>query len=581
MQLKLTPRRYQLEAAEKAFKERRATVVLPTGTGKTLVGLLWLAKLWQQNPRFRVLVLEPTRILVEQVASYYKEVAGLRPVKIYGVIPKSRRIRLWKAAKLVISTPETALSDLEFSKDFDALIIDECHHAIGQDPLLKFLKESKAEWRLGLSAFIPRRYRAEISNYVGKILEWSAQHPEVKQYIPRWIGEVYEAWFNTREMELYRAIEKLYLKASSPKQKMLLRLALKFYSRDGLLALRETYRRSIKLQELLRSLEDKIFTPDLRELHKLPVLLRILELYEFQKCIIFLDRVIVAERLESILKDRGFTVVTIKGKAHLSANENLSELLRRARDPRTQIVLSTSAGEEGVDLPDADLLVIWSNISQPLRFIQRHGRILRKTKEPKYATYIVTPETIDLDMFLDALEYVRRYMDIPLDPRVLRKLRKHSPRKRILAILEVPMPIDWIQRLSGLTLSEVRRALKVYLESGELYYIYTHLGKTYFTLEHVSYLYENYREYLEPSSEVRLRIKPGDARCYKEFDSFESALEYLSQRLPLRDLQITAVDSYHGAERYHYLRYSFLIPSKDILRLVLANASAKQTLEIY
>jgi ERCC4-related helicase len=581
MKLKLSPRSYQLEAAEKAFKERCATLVLPTGTGKTLVGLLWLSKIWNLNPRLRVLVLEPTRILVEQVANYYREIAGLEPVKIYGILPKHRRAQLWKTAKIVISTPETAYNDLEFSRDFEVLIIDECHHAIGQDPLLKFLKESNAEWRLGLSAFIPRKYRSEISLYIGKIIEWTAQHPEIRKYIPQWIGEVYEAWFTSKEMELYRAIEKLYLDAKDAKKKMLLRLALKFYSRDGLLALRETYHRSTHLKLLLNKLEDKIFDNNLRELHKLETLQRILNIYDFEKAIIFVDRLIVAERLYTILTNQGFKVVVIKGKAHLTPGESFSELLHQARNPSTQIVISTSAGEEGVDLPDADLLVIWSNISQPLRFIQRHGRILRKTKEPKYATYIVTPETIDLDMLIDALELTKRYMDIPLDPKALRKLRRYSPRKKLFALLETPMPIEWIQKLSGMTLSEVRRALKLYLESGELFYIYTHLGKTYFTLEHLTYLYENLKDYVTPQESVKLRIKFPESKRTLEFKNYKEAYEKLVQQLPLAGLRIVSVDSFQEVERYHFLSYEFLIPSKTILKLVLANATSKATLEIY
>jgi len=79
--------------------------------------------------------------------------------------------------------------------------------------------------------------------------------------------------------------------------------------------------------------------------------------------------------------------------------------LHQARDEETRLVASTSAGEEGIDLPSADLLVIWGNAASDIRFIQRLGRMMRKTGEGlKFATFIVTPESSDFDSFAQGLE---------------------------------------------------------------------------------------------------------------------------------------------------------------------------------
>jgi len=59
----MEPRSYQSEAAEWALTKKQAVCCLPTGTGKTLVAVLWLKLLFEQDKIERALVLEPTRFL--------------------------------------------------------------------------------------------------------------------------------------------------------------------------------------------------------------------------------------------------------------------------------------------------------------------------------------------------------------------------------------------------------------------------------------------------------------------------------------------------------------------------------------
>ena len=60
------PRRYQMHATEWALDRKQAVCCLPTGTGKTLVAVVWLKHLFGSGEIHRALVLEPTRLLVNQ-----------------------------------------------------------------------------------------------------------------------------------------------------------------------------------------------------------------------------------------------------------------------------------------------------------------------------------------------------------------------------------------------------------------------------------------------------------------------------------------------------------------------------------
>ncbi|MDM7999467.1 MAG: DEAD/DEAH box helicase family protein, partial [Dehalococcoidia bacterium] len=106
------PRDYQREALEWARQYQHAVCCLPTGSGKTLVGELWTADLFENGLTTHAIVLEPTRLLVNQVSDCFRDDAGVDAVPIDGRIPREQRLRLW-AEPLVVCTAQTALNDWE------------------------------------------------------------------------------------------------------------------------------------------------------------------------------------------------------------------------------------------------------------------------------------------------------------------------------------------------------------------------------------------------------------------------------------------------------------------------------------
>jgi len=557
--IKLRP--YQKEAVEHALKEKCSVLILPTGTGKTIIGAYFLKNLFDKGVIKKALVLVPTRILVEQTCKVYKSL-DIRSEKIYGIYPKNKRVNMWSKASIAISTPETVYSDLDVVGKIDAVVVDECHHAVGNDAYAKVLKEIDCGYRLGLSAYIPRRRRKEIEWLIGEIREWSTE--DVKPYISEWIADVFEAEFSSKEMRIYDEIDGRRRTAKGS-EKLIYSSALKFFAKDGALALKDSLSRPNKLSKLLSDLKEGI--AKLRDLHKLRHLFRALKVYEdFDKAIIFVERVVVAKRLAEIIDDKtDYRVSLIIGRQR----ERMKDMLEEAT--MSDVIVSTSAGEEGVDLPTADLLINWSNTSSPLRFIQRHGRIMRKAgKSVKFVVYLVTPDTVDTDDLIASIDQAKKIVDINIDKDVLEELWRKSRRYKIVESLTTPMPVEWIRQITGKTQSEVRFALKKSAEEGDIIYIYTHLGKTYVRKDRLDEL-EKFEDFLKPKHIGKIKIKIG-GRTKTIVGDYEKLKKELVRYLPLPKLEVTVIRKAGDMEEYDFKSYSFLIDTPRVLDVVLRNA---------
>ncbi len=88
-----------------------------------------------------------------------------------GRIPRTKRAELWQS-EVVVATPETTFNDIDLVH-FNAIVVDECHHTVGQDAFAKVMQELHPTYRLGLSAFIPARREREVTELIGPIRRWN------------------------------------------------------------------------------------------------------------------------------------------------------------------------------------------------------------------------------------------------------------------------------------------------------------------------------------------------------------------------------------------------------------------------
>jgi Fanconi anemia group M protein len=135
-------RRYQLSVALRAL-DANTMVVLPTGLGKTAVALIVAASRLYSH-QGRVLVLAPTKPLVEQHLRFFKQFLLVRndsePAEsdfamFTGDTPPEERERAWEACRICFATPQVIKNDCLAGRyslaDVVLLVVDECHRAVG------------------------------------------------------------------------------------------------------------------------------------------------------------------------------------------------------------------------------------------------------------------------------------------------------------------------------------------------------------------------------------------------------------------------------------------------------------------
>ncbi len=152
-------RLYQFTLAGEALK-RSTLIVLPTGLGKTIVALLVMVARLSKG---KVIILSPTKPLVEQHAAYFRNVLNIPPedvVLFTGGTPPGKRALMWEKAKVIVSTPQVIENDLLAKKisleNVSCIIFDEAHRATGDYSYVyigeKYALQSKEPLVLGITA---------------------------------------------------------------------------------------------------------------------------------------------------------------------------------------------------------------------------------------------------------------------------------------------------------------------------------------------------------------------------------------------------------------------------------------------
>ncbi len=154
-------RGYQANLARIAG-QKDTLVVLPTGMGKTIVALLTIADAWHAGAR-RILLMAPTRPLVDQHAAFLQEVLapewGGEIHALTGNVTPEKRQAAYQTEGIVVATPQVIHNDLLASRIHpmpEWVVYDECHRAVGEYPY-SFIGDTlrataKGHRRLGLTA---------------------------------------------------------------------------------------------------------------------------------------------------------------------------------------------------------------------------------------------------------------------------------------------------------------------------------------------------------------------------------------------------------------------------------------------
>jgi len=443
------PRDYQKAIADSALSRGNTLVVLPTGLGKTLVALLVIVERMKHG---RILFLAPTKPLCEQHFNTIRDELGLgdgTTALISGEVPAKQRQELW-AKRIVVSTPQTARNDIVAGRlkiDHSLCVIDEAHRAVGNYAYTSVASEcTKAGTPiLGLTAS-PGANRKKIENITGalsitNVEARSHDDLDVSEYVkPMQVLRV-PVQLGTGMTQARDLLGKMIAENAGALEKLGFRGYMK--SKKGLLELRariiadQSQRRYIGLsyyttlfdlmhmQELLETqgvgtflnyLEKVklkgtkassriIHDPRLAKISFLaqgdgehPKLERAVQIAKSkagagEKLIIFSQYREQIARIVDALRKAGVRAERFIGKREGVTRKEQEETIARFRQGGFDVMVASSIGEEGLDIPSVDTVIFFEPIPSEIRNIQRRGRAGRA--KAGQVVLLVTSDTRD------------------------------------------------------------------------------------------------------------------------------------------------------------------------------------------
>ena len=340
-----------LEAWHKAMN--RGIIVLPTAAGKTFIALKAIEAL-----NVSTLVIVPTLDLVDQWRQLLNSQFNV-DVGAYGGGEES-------IEALTVSTYDSAyLRAEQLGNKFMFLIFDEVHHLPA--PSYRQIAEMYiAPYRMGLTATLEREdeghkilpqllgdivYRLEVDSLAGEHLA-PYTHEKILVDLTPEEKIVYEQDYSI--FKNYLRLKKISLRSPNDFRRFIMRTGNDPQARKALLA------RNRALKTVFNS-EAKI--EKLREY---------LDVYRKEKILIFTRYNQLVYKIS-----RQFIIPAI---TYRTPKEERKEILRKFKSGEYNAIVTSQVLDEGIDVPDASLGFILSGSGSSREYIQRLGRILRKSK---------------------------------------------------------------------------------------------------------------------------------------------------------------------------------------------------------
>jgi ERCC4-related helicase len=469
------PRLYQ-ETIFATASQKNTLVVLPTGMGKTNIFLMLAAHRLKQYPESKVLLIGPTRPLIDQYYNVFLENFEIEPEKMAvftGFVSPEKRHLQWQQSKIIFSTPQGLENDIISGKislsEVSLLGVDEAHRATGDYSYVfianQYFEKAKFARIVGMTASPGseiEKIQEVIDNlHIEAVEIRSEDSPDVSPYIQ----ELKLKYVYVEFPEEFKSVHKYLTDSFKSKLEEIKKFgyldSIQLYSSNK----REILALQGKLQgelaegnrefELLRSISLAAealkvqHAVELVETQGIPPLVKYLEQIENQA------QTSTVKAVQNLMKDVNFRSAIIKSRSLLERNvehpkitelrkivsshtgkkiivftqyrdtgslivEELSKLpgikpvlfvgqakkngtgltqkqqigiIDKFSDGEYNVLVSSSVGEEGLDIPEVDLVLFYEPVPSAIRHIQRRGRTAR-LKEGE-ATILVTKGTRD------------------------------------------------------------------------------------------------------------------------------------------------------------------------------------------
>jgi superfamily II DNA or RNA helicase len=365
-------RDYQKQALDAwILNSKRGVIVLPTGSGKTVIGINAISLL--NTP---TIVVVPTLDLLDQWRSKLKEEFKVDIGMLGGGEQEIKAI--------TVSTYDSAyIHAARLGNKFGLIIFDEVHHLPAEG--YKHIAEMFASpFRMGLTATYERDdgLHSELNRLVGgKVFEKQVKELTGEHLSPFRLQKIAVELTAEEQTEYERNqgiftdyLRKCNITIRTPLdfQKIVIRSGRDPNARKALLA------------------RNKARDIALNSVSKLEKFREILKKHKDSRLFIFTEH----NKLVHIIS-KEFLIPAI---TYRTATKERGEILDRFRSGVYRAVVTSKVLDEGIDVPEADVGVILSGTGSGRAFIQRLGRILRKKEGKEAVLYeIVSSDTSEIN----------------------------------------------------------------------------------------------------------------------------------------------------------------------------------------
>lgn len=518
-------RQYQKNISSHALS-KNTLVILPTALGKTIISLLVSVNTLYNYRRKRILILAPTRPLVNQhwksFVSYLKFLDEQTAV-VTGKIPPYARSIIWNRneIRLVFSTPEVVRNDIREKRldlnDFYLVVFDEAHRAVKNYAYTfiadQYMKHCSFPLILGLTASPGSEknkiqeicnnlytehleYKTEedpdVMRYINPInIDWEwfdlpSEYQYVKSILKSMLDEKLDwlisrkiitknsKWIFKRDLisigdELRRTLitipeerrRSLYFALMQQSNALSLMYCIELMESQGFYSLGTFLnriqeeggkshkmliddKRIIEIRRLVEQLDKE--HPKIQHLIKIlgerfnsqfsSKNTRNLGLRESEKdsrVLVFTQYRDTAQHIVELLTKNKVRASKFVGQSKRQGDPGMKQeeqntILEKFREGEFNVLVATSIAEEGLDIPEVDLVVFYEPIPSEIRHIQRRGRTGRKNLGS--VLILATKDTID-----------QRYLDV--------SRKKIQKMKSILSSIDTQLKFISIHRISA------------------------------------------------------------------------------------------------------------------------------------
>lgn len=172
-------REFQQKIIESSLM-RNTLVCLPTGLGKTFIGLATMYNFHRWFPSRKIIFMAPTRPLVNQQyrawTQLFSKQLNIIAIEITGSMGPEKRHQAWSEQRIFFTTPQVLENDLKNNiiekESIVCLIIDEAHKSVGNYAycsIVKILSDSNVKFRICALTATPGSTVSSIQNLINSL----------------------------------------------------------------------------------------------------------------------------------------------------------------------------------------------------------------------------------------------------------------------------------------------------------------------------------------------------------------------------------------------------------------------------